>query len=126
MPLLLTISFSKNPRIRELVLYCISGVCDTNEISPHVMNKNVYKRLISLLTAEEPISVQEEAALSLGHIAKDRNFFNVTVAGMKLHIRRDDGMKALVKLLNTPDPDTKKNVSFALHTLLDDCKDLVV
>jgi hypothetical protein len=39
----------------------------------------------------------------------------------KADIRKSGGIKALVKLLDSPDPDVKKSAALALSCLLDDC-----
>jgi RNase P/RNase MRP subunit p30 len=44
------------------------------------------------------------------------------VAANKLEIRKQGGLAALVKSLDFPDPDTKRNAALALSSLLEDCK----
>jgi hypothetical protein len=44
------------------------------------------------------------------------------IVGNKADIRKAGGMKALVRLLDSQDPDVKKNVAYALSTILEDCK----
>lgn len=39
----------------------------------------------------------------------------------KTLIRKCGGIKALVNLLESPDPDVKKNVAYALASVLEDC-----
>lgn len=77
--------------------------------------KELIDVLISVLIPGEAIEVQDEAAFALANLAKD--------FASKVDIRKAGGMKALVTLLESADPDVKKNVAMALSVLLDDCKD---
>ncbi|KAJ1328837.1 hypothetical protein BSLG_009881 [Batrachochytrium salamandrivorans] len=67
--------------------------------------------LIDALSNDDSVEVQDEAAFALANLAKD--FSN------KADIRKAGGIKALVKLLSSHDPDVK-NVAMALSMLLDD------
>lgn len=68
--------------------------------------------MVSLLKPEQPVEVQDEAATVISYLA-----FNV---GRRQEIYREDGLKALIQLLASPDPDVKKSVTQSLDTLLQD------
>ncbi|KAI8620779.1 armadillo-type protein [Chytriomyces sp. MP71] len=74
--------------------------------------KELLETLVGLLSIEEPPEVLDEAAFALSNLAKD--------FALKAEIRKAGGIKALVKLLPSPDPDVKKNVALALSSLLED------
>jgi hypothetical protein len=46
----------------------------------------------------------------------------IWVVATKALIRKCGGIKALVLLLDSPDPDVKKNVALAISSVLEDCK----
>lgn len=103
--------------------------------------KDVLECLISLLSSEQPPEVHDEAAFALSNYAKDCKprvhslyfhllpslklyllFFFSNLVGNKSLIRKLGGIGALVNLLESTDPDVKKNVALALAIVLEDCK----
>lgn len=85
----------------------------TDEIHPDLRKKDLIDVLISCLSLSQISEVQDEAAFALANLSKD--FAN------KADIRKAGGIRALIRVLECPDPDVKKNAALALSTLLDDC-----
>jgi Armadillo/beta-catenin-like repeat len=50
-----------------------------------------------------------------------RIVIGVDLVSNKADIRKSGGIRALVKLLDSVDPDVKKSAALALSSLLDDC-----
>ncbi|KAJ3162947.1 Armadillo repeat-containing protein 3, partial [Irineochytrium annulatum] len=111
---LLDLSSSKENALKKAAVACIAACTELSEIHPEMRKKELIEALILLLGPEEPVEVQDEAAFSLASLAKD--FSN------KSEIRRAGGIKSMVKLLESPDPDVKKNVGLALSIILEDCE----
>ncbi|KAJ3068833.1 Armadillo repeat-containing protein 3 [Rhizoclosmatium hyalinum] len=84
------------------------------EIHVEMRRRDLLETIVSLLATQEPPEVQDEAAFTIANLAKD--------FALKADIRKAGGVKALVKLLPSTDPDVKKNVALALSSLLEDCK----
>ncbi len=84
-----------------------------DEIHPDLRKRDLIDVLISCLSSNQISEVQDEAAFALANLAKD--FAN------KADIRKSGGIRALIRVLDSPDPDVKKNAGLALATLLDDC-----
>jgi Armadillo/beta-catenin-like repeat len=53
-----------------------------------------------------------------------RIVIGVDLVSNKADIRKSGGIRALVKLLDSVDPDVKKSAALALSSLLDDCKNI--
>ena len=47
---------------------------------------------------------------------------DIITVSSKVEIKKLGGVAALIKLLDLPDPDVKKNASIAISSLLEDCK----
>ncbi|KAI9103767.1 armadillo-type protein [Phlyctochytrium arcticum] len=110
---LLQLALSPEPVIKKAAVACLAASTElTNETHPELRRRDVIKLIISLLGSEEAPEVQEEAAFSLASLAKD--FAN------KADIRQEGGIKALVNLLVSTDPDVKKNTGYALSIMLED------
>ncbi|KAJ3115661.1 hypothetical protein HDU96_000279 [Phlyctochytrium bullatum] len=98
----------------------------SDELHPEMRRKDLIESLIKLISAEEAPEVQDEAAFALASLAKDckiaiRHMPNAVVAN-KSDIRKSGGVKSLVRLLESNDPDVKKNAALAISILLEDCK----
>ncbi|KAJ3129438.1 Eukaryotic translation initiation factor 2B, subunit 4 delta, 67kDa, partial [Physocladia obscura] len=110
---LLDLTWSKEISVKKAAIACIAATTELAEIHPEMRKKELLDSIISLLSVDEIPEVQDEAAFTLANLAKD---FSI-----KSDIRKAGGIKALVKLLPSTDPDVKKNVALALSSLLEDC-----
>ncbi|KAJ3109817.1 Armadillo repeat-containing protein 3 [Phlyctochytrium planicorne] len=113
---LMALSSSKEIQIKKAAVACIAACTELSELHPEMRRKDLIDTLILLTVPEEAPEVQDEAAFALASMAKD--FSN------KSEIRKAGGVKALVKLLESADPDVKKNSALAISVLLEDCEDV--
>jgi hypothetical protein len=106
------------------------------ELHAEMRKRELIDTLVGLLVPEEVPEVQDEAAFAISNLAKDckMGFFKIIQRWLtrcikkinkvanKADIRKAGGMKMLVKLLESSDPDVKKNAALALSIILEDCK----
>ncbi|KAL2916491.1 hypothetical protein HK105_203924 [Polyrhizophydium stewartii] len=109
---LMELTLSRDAAVKKAAVACLAAVTEMNETHQDMRRRDLMEVLITTLSREDSVEIQDEAAFALANLAKD--FSN------KADIRKSGGIKALVKLLESPDPDVKKNAALALSTLLDD------
>eukprot|EP00842_Homolaphlyctis_polyrhiza_P004720 jgi/Hompol1/5249/HPOL_000662-RA len=109
---LIELTLSKDISIKKAAVACVASVTELNETHQDMRRNDLMNALITTLSREDSVEIQDEAAFALANLAKD--FSN------KADIRKAGGIKALVKLLESQDPDVKKNSAMALSNLLDD------
>jgi hypothetical protein len=54
--------------------------------------------------------------------AKEFKVYTKRIVANKADIRKSGGIRALIRVLESTDPDVKKNAGLALSNLLEDCK----
>ncbi|KAJ1342450.1 hypothetical protein BSLG_002995 [Batrachochytrium salamandrivorans] len=109
---LIDLTRSKDTAVKRASVTCLAAITEQNETHQDMRRRELVYVLIDALSNDDSVEVQDEAAFALANLAKD--FSN------KADIRKAGGIKALVKLLSSHDPDVKKNVAMALSMLLDD------
>jgi ribosomal protein L5 len=55
-------------------------------------------------------------------VAIEFKVYTKWIVGNKADIRKSGGIRALIRVLESPDPDVKKNAGLALSNLFEDCK----
>ena len=103
---------SKDNVVKKSAVSCLAAITELSDVHQDMRRKDLMEALIRTISAEEVFEIQDEAAFAIANLAKD--FSN------KADIRKSGGIKALVKLLESQDPDVKKNSALALSFLLDD------
>lgn len=89
--------------------------------------KELMEALVKIISTEDQVDILDEAAFTLASIAKDctlscRIYISYTfLVSSKAEIKKLGAIPALVKLLDLPDPDVKKNSAAAISSLLEDC-----
>jgi len=101
-----------NPDIKRASIACFAASTEVLEAHADMKRKDVIEGLIRLLGPDESVEVHDEAAFALANCAKD--------FGNKAMIRKCGGIKALFNLLESVDPDVKKNAALALASVLED------
>ncbi|KAI8906785.1 armadillo-type protein [Gorgonomyces haynaldii] len=82
------------------------------EMHQDMKRRDLLQMLIQIVSKEDAVEIQDEAAIAIANVAKD--------FGNKADIRKAGGVRALVKLLESPDPDVKRSSALALSHLLND------
>ena len=110
---LLPLLISKDLSIKKSSIACIAAATQVSEVHSDMKRIDLIQILISLISIDEPPEVADEAAFALANCAVD--FSN------KALVRKYGGIKALISILDSPDPDVKKNSALALASVLEDC-----
>ena len=113
--LLLDSCASNELHVRKSAVVCLSilsGPNANNSVHIDLKSRDVIAALVDILGRDDSMEIQEECAYTLANLSRDH--------GNKIDIRKCGGVKILVRLLESLDPDVKKNVALTLCSVLDD------
>ncbi|KAI8841658.1 armadillo-type protein [Chytriomyces cf. hyalinus JEL632] len=106
---LLNLTSSKDMAIKKATVACIAASTEIAEIHAEMRRKELFETLVSLLAAEEPPEVQDEAAFAISNLAKDFKTRN--------KIKAQEAIGGVLRLLTLEDCQTLVNACDCIANL---------
>uniref|UniRef100_A0ACB8FV42 Uncharacterized protein n=1 Tax=Sphaerodactylus townsendi TaxID=933632 RepID=A0ACB8FV42_9SAUR len=98
-----------DPIVRRNATMALGIMASHNEVKKSLRQLDVTHAFIARLAPEEDVVIHEFASLCLAHMAVEYN--------IKVQIFEQGGLEPLIKLLNSPDPDVKKNSVECIYSM---------
>ncbi|NWR71858.1 ARMC3 protein, partial [Centropus unirufus] len=102
----------EDPDVRRNAIMVFGTMASNNDVKKLLRELDVTNALISQLASEEDVIIHEFAAMYLAHMAVEYT--------TKVQIFEQGGLEPLIRLLDSPDPDVKKNAIECIYLLVQD------
>lgn len=98
--------------VKQPAVACLAATTEVTPAHPDMKKKELMDKMVALLSPNEKVQVQEEAAFTLANMAAD--------FGNKSAMRTNGALLAICRALKVSDPDVQKQAALALSILFDD------
>ncbi|XP_054847461.1 armadillo repeat-containing protein 3 [Eublepharis macularius] len=102
----------EDPVVRRNATMVLGIMASHNDVKKSLRQLDVTHAFIARLAPEEDVVIHEFASLCLTHMAVEYN--------SKVQIFEQGGLEPLIRLLNSPDPDVKKNCVECIYSMVQD------
>ncbi|XP_077159609.1 armadillo repeat-containing protein 3 isoform X2 [Paroedura picta] len=100
---------NEDPIVRRNATMVLGIMASHNDVKKSLRQLDVTQAFIARLAPEEDVVIHEFASLCLAHMAVEYN--------SKVQIFEQGGLEPLIRLLNSPDPDVKKNSIECIYSM---------